>query len=67
MCGDDLPGGLDTPAAYAAFAQACVAQGYGALKLHTWMPPYGPNLKRDIAACRAWAQLVRSASWSILT
>ena len=53
MCGDDIPGGLDTPEAYAEFAQACMAKGYPAFKLHTWMAPYGPNLKRDIAACRA--------------
>jgi len=51
MCGDD--GGLGDPAAYAAFASACVAQGYRAFKLHTWMPPYGPDLRRDIAACQA--------------
>lgn len=53
MCGDDIPGGLDSPEAYAAFARACVAEGYRAFKLHTWMPPYGPDLRRDIAACRA--------------
>jgi L-alanine-DL-glutamate epimerase-like enolase superfamily enzyme len=53
MCGDDVPGGLDTPEAYAAFARTCVDQGYRAVKLHTWMPPYGPDLERDIAACRA--------------
>jgi L-alanine-DL-glutamate epimerase-like enolase superfamily enzyme len=53
MCGDDIPGGLDTPEAYGAFARACVEQGYRAFKLHTWMPPYGPDLQRDIAACRA--------------
>ena len=51
MCGDD--GGLGDPEAYAAFARACVAQGYRAFKLHTWMPPFGPDLRRDIAACQA--------------
>ena len=51
MCGDD--GGLGEPADYAAFARACVDQGYRGFKLHTWMPPYGPDLHRDIAACRA--------------
>jgi L-alanine-DL-glutamate epimerase-like enolase superfamily enzyme len=51
MCGDDA--GLGDPAAYAAFARACVERGYRAFKLHTWMPPYGPDLRRDIAACRA--------------
>ena len=53
MCGDDIPGGLDTPAAYGAFARACKAKGYTAFKLHTWMSPHGPDLKRDIAACAA--------------
>ncbi len=53
MCGDDIPGGLDTPEHYADFAEACVGQGYKAVKLHTWMPPYGPDPKRDVAACQA--------------
>jgi L-alanine-DL-glutamate epimerase-like enolase superfamily enzyme len=53
MCGDDIPGGLESPEAYAAFAAACLARGYRAFKLHTWMPPHGPDLRRDIAACRA--------------
>jgi L-alanine-DL-glutamate epimerase-like enolase superfamily enzyme len=53
MCGDDIPGGLDSPEAYADFAAACRERGYPALKLHTWSPPFGPDLKRDIAACRA--------------
>ena len=53
MCGDDIPGGLDSPEAYADFAEACQARGYPAFKMHTWMAPYGPDLDRDIAACRA--------------
>jgi len=53
MCGDDTPGGLDSSAAYADFAVICKERGYTAFKLHTWSPPFGPNLKRDIAACRA--------------
>ena len=53
MCGDDLPDGLGSPLAYADFAEACVAQGYKAFKLHTWMPPYGRDPKRDVAACEA--------------
>ncbi len=53
MCGDDIPEGLGSPASYADFAEACVAQGYTAFKLHTWMPPYGPDAKRDVAACAA--------------
>ncbi len=58
MCGDDIPGGLDTPEAYGEFARACQAEGYGAFKLHTWMAPLGPDLKRDIAACRAVREAV---------
>ncbi|MGM0400745.1 MAG: enolase C-terminal domain-like protein [Chloroflexota bacterium] len=53
MCGDDIPGGLDTPEHYADFAQACVEEGYKAFKLHTWMAPIGPDPKRDVAACAA--------------
>ena len=55
MCGDDLPGGLDTPQAYAEFAKACMARSYPAFKLHTWQPPVpgAPDVKRDIAACAA--------------
>jgi len=58
MCGDDIPGGLDTPEDYADFAEACVAQGYRAFKLHTWMAPLGPDPKRDVAACAAVRQRV---------
>jgi L-alanine-DL-glutamate epimerase-like enolase superfamily enzyme len=55
MCGDDISGGLATPADYAAFASSLVAQGYRAVKLHTWMPPIAgaPNVARDIEACAA--------------
>ena len=53
MCGDDIPGGLDTPEAYADFAEACVARGYRAFKLHTWMAPLGPSARHDVAACAA--------------
>ena len=56
MVGDDLPGGLDTPEAYARFAEWCVRQrGYPAFKLHTWQPPLAgaPSVTRDLAACAA--------------
>lgn len=60
MCGDDLPGGLNTPQAYADFALACKAKGYTALKLHTIMPPIpgAPDLKLDVACCRAVREAV---------
>jgi L-alanine-DL-glutamate epimerase-like enolase superfamily enzyme len=55
MCGDEIPGGLATPADYAAFAKQLVGRGYRAIKLHTWMPPVpgGAEVDRDIAACAA--------------
>jgi L-alanine-DL-glutamate epimerase-like enolase superfamily enzyme len=55
MCGDDLPGGLDTPEAYARFALRCRERGYPAFKLHTWQPPVpgAPDPRRDVAACAA--------------
>jgi len=60
MCGDDLPGGLDTPRAYAEFALQCQAHGYTAFKLHTWQPPIpgAPDSKRDVAACAAVREAV---------
>ncbi len=58
MCGDDIPGGLDTPEAYARFALACKERGYKALKLHTWMWPLGPNARHDVAACAAVREAV---------
>lgn len=53
MIADDLAGGLATPGDFAAFARECQTRGYRAFKLHTWQPPYGPDLQRDIAACQA--------------
>lgn len=55
MCGDDLPDGLSSPEDYANFAATCQERGYRALKLHTWMPPLpgAPDVKRDVACCRA--------------
>ncbi|WP_405014120.1 enolase C-terminal domain-like protein [Kitasatospora sp. NBC_01539] len=55
MCGDEIPGGLATPADYAAFAVQLVERGYRAIKLHTWMPPVAgaPSVALDIAACTA--------------
>lgn len=53
MVGDDDPDGLGTPEAYADFAADLVDQGYEAVKLHTWMPPYDASPDRVIDACRA--------------
>lgn len=60
MCGDELQDGLNTPEAYADFAEVCKKQGYKAFKLHTWMPPisWAPDPKMDVAACRAVSERV---------
>lgn len=60
MVGDDLPGGLDTPEAYARFAIQCKDRGYPAFKLHTWQPPLpgAPSVKRDLEACAAVREAV---------
>ncbi|MDR1901885.1 MAG: enolase [Treponema sp.] len=60
MVGDDIPGGLDTPQAYADYAVKLVKRGYKAIKLHTWMPPIipEPDPKLDIKACAAVREAV---------
>mgnify|MGYP005644303895 FL=1 len=60
MVGDEIEGGLNSPEAYAEFAEKLVKQGYKAIKLHTWFPPieWAPNPEMDIAACRAVREAV---------
>lgn len=60
MCGDEEPGGLSTPEEYGAFAEQLVAQGYKAVKLHTWMTPvsFAPSVEMDIRACAAVREAV---------
>jgi L-alanine-DL-glutamate epimerase-like enolase superfamily enzyme len=60
MCGDQVPGGLSSPEDYAAFAEKLVADGYHAVKLHTWMPPvpFAPSVEMDIRACAAVREAV---------
>ncbi|MFB6119937.1 MAG: enolase C-terminal domain-like protein [Halobacteriaceae archaeon] len=53
MVGDDDPDGLGTPEAYADFASDLVDEGFQAIKLHGWMPPYSADPERDLAACAA--------------
>jgi len=53
MAGDDQEDGLGSPEAYAAFAAECKKAGYHALKVRTWLPPFKPDVRRDIAACQA--------------
>lgn len=60
MCGDEIEDGLATPADYARFAEQLVAEGYRAIKLHTWFPPvsFAPSVREDLAACRAVREAV---------
>ena len=60
MPGDEIRGGLSTPEEYGRFAEQLVAEGYQAIKLHTWMPPisWAPDLKKDVAACAAVREAV---------
>lgn len=58
MVGDDDLDGLGTPEAYADFALDLLDEGYQALKLHTWMPPYDPDPDRVVDACRAVREAV---------
>ena len=60
MCGDEIPGGLSSPEDYAAFAEKLVADGYHAVKLHTWMPPvsFAPSVAMDVRACSAVREAV---------
>jgi L-alanine-DL-glutamate epimerase-like enolase superfamily enzyme len=60
MCDDELPGRLARPEDYATFAIQCRERGYTAFKPHTWMPPsaWAPDPRKDVAACRAVAEVV---------
>ena len=48
MVGDDDPSGLGTAEAYADYVEQLVADGFPAVKLHSWMPPYDPSPSRQI-------------------
>ena len=44
--GQDEPGGLDSPEAFAAYAQQCRQQGFAGFKIHGW---HDGNVQREIA------------------
>ena len=44
--GQDEPGGLDSPAAYADYALACREQGFAGFKIHGW---HDGDVRREIA------------------
>lgn len=48
--GQNEPGGLDSPEAFAAYAQHCRRQGFAAFKIHGW---HDGNVQREIANIRA--------------
>lgn len=50
MVGDDEPGGLNTPEAFADFAEECLELGYPAFKIHWWRDA---PLKKNIALLEA--------------
>jgi L-alanine-DL-glutamate epimerase-like enolase superfamily enzyme len=59
LCGDVQPDGLNSPEAYADFAQECLELGYRGFKIHVWcegVPP-GP-IDRDVALVHAVGQRV---------
>jgi L-alanine-DL-glutamate epimerase-like enolase superfamily enzyme len=53
--GDDEKGGLDSPEAYADFAQACLEMGYPGFKIHGWQ---NAPIQRQIATVHAVGQRV---------
>lgn len=48
--GQDEPGGLDSPKAFADYAAACRAQGFAGFKIHGW---HDGNIAREIATIHA--------------
>jgi len=53
--GDEVPGGLNTPEAYADFAETCLEMGYPAFKIHGWG---NAPVEREIANVHAVGQRV---------
>ena len=53
MVGDDDPDGLGTAEAYADFAETLVEEGFSAIKLHSWMPPFNSDPDRVVQMCSA--------------
>lgn len=53
--GQEEPGGLDSPAAFAYYAVACRNQGFAGFKLHGW---HNGDVDREIAAIHAVRQAV---------
>jgi len=54
----DLNGGLDSPEAFADFAEECYDRGYGGFKLHMWESDAWGDIDRDIATVHAVGERV---------
>jgi L-alanine-DL-glutamate epimerase-like enolase superfamily enzyme len=52
---DETEGGLDSPAAYAEFAETCLERGYSGYKMHGYP---GGDVDTDIEICRAVGEAV---------
>ena len=48
--GQDEPGGLDTPAAFADYAAACLERGFAGFKIHGW---HDGDVRREIKTIQA--------------
>jgi len=49
----DQNGGLDTPEAYADFAEECLEMGYGGFKIHVWESDAWGDIDREIETVHA--------------
>ena len=58
MVGDDDPEGLGTVEAYVDYCEDLIEEGYEAIKLHSWMPPYDADPDRVIRLCQAVREAV---------
>jgi L-alanine-DL-glutamate epimerase-like enolase superfamily enzyme len=54
----DLNGGLDSPEAFADFAETCYEHGFRAFKMHGWGSEGWRDIKREVAAVRAIGERV---------
>ena len=50
---DNVAGGLNSPEAYADFAEQCLEMGYKGFKIHSWGAEAGANIKREIDTVHA--------------
>jgi L-alanine-DL-glutamate epimerase-like enolase superfamily enzyme len=56
--GGDVSGGLDSPEAYADFAEDCLDRGYPGFKIHVWDMDTWGDIDRDVATVHAVGERV---------